>query len=60
MTLKPCPNCKKPQTTKTAIKKCWKRDKRDVCIYFDCASCRSTFVLRAKNWKELLSKGGTV
>lgn len=46
MTLKNCPCCRKLQTTKTAKF----RGREMGMLWFDCRSCLSTFVLKARNW----------
>lgn len=52
MTLKPCTSCKTPQTTKTVIK----IGRDSIGLYLNCAKCDSTFIIRKKNWKEILKK----
>lgn len=50
MTLKKCPCCKAVQTTKNVIK----IGQDEIALYFNCATCDSTFLVRRKNWKQIL------
>ena len=55
MTIKICPCCKFPQTTKT-LKKIG-RD--EIGLYFNC-KCGSTLLLRCKDWQNVWKKVGKV
>lgn len=58
MTLKICPKCKQVNTTKTAQY----QGRDNVALHFRCSLldsnevCDGNFILRAKNWKQIITK----